>query len=153
MATFEEMRSIRFPADPSKQKAAADRKINLLGKLTTELAEVIKFDSAEEIVSSLSILGQANENMAQSIITAPLPPGLNAEETKQYKEGVEKFAEPFMGKARDSFKLAVERGWELEVYNDGYKTAYSYMNKLDPKTYYDRGEVGMDIRLVNWIGQ
>lgn len=153
MTTFGEMRSIRFPADPSKQKAAADRKINLLGKLTGELAEVIKFDSAEEIVSSLSVLGQANENMGQAIISAPLPPGLNAEETKQYKEGVEKFAEPFMGKAKDSFKLAVERGWELEVYNEGYETAYAFMNKVDPKTYYDGGEVGMDIRLVNWIGQ
>lgn len=152
-ATFAEMKAINFPKDPAKQKAAADKKISLLTKLSGELVDVIKFDSAEEIVSALAILGEANQNMAQTIINAPLPAGLNAEETKQYKAGVEKFAEPFNAKARDSFKAAVERGWELEVYNDSYRTAYEYMNKLDPKAYYNGGEIGSDIRLVNWIGQ
>ncbi|MGZ3772431.1 MAG: tetratricopeptide repeat protein [Pseudobdellovibrionaceae bacterium] len=153
MDTFKEMKSITFPADPRKQKMAADKKVSLLTKLTGELAEIIKYDSAEEIVSSLSILGEANQNMAHAILTAPLPSGLNAEEKKQYMAGVEKFAEPFNTKVKESFKLAVERGWELEVYNDSFKTAYDYMNKIDPKAYYNGGEFGSDIRLVNWIGQ
>lgn len=151
--TFNEMKAVTFPADPAKQKAAADKKIALLTKLNSQLAEVIKFDSAEEIVSSLSILGEANQNMANSLISAPLPPGLNAEETKQYKAGVQGFAEPFNAKARDSFKLAVERGWELEVYSSYYRNALAYMNKIDPKTYYDNGEQAAEIRLINWIGQ
>lgn len=151
--TFRDLRSVNFPADPNKQKAAADKKINLLNKLTSELAEVIKFDSAEEIVSSLALLGEANHNMAQALLTAPLPPGLNPEETKQYKAGVEKFAEPFNSKVRDSFKATIERGWELEVYNEGFRTAYAYMSRLDPKSYYDGGEIGSETRLVNWMGQ
>ncbi|MEN0057961.1 MAG: tetratricopeptide repeat protein [Bdellovibrio sp.] len=153
METFREMKAINFPADPNKQKAAADKKVALLTKLTSELADVIKYDSAEEIVSSLSILGEANQNMAQAIINAPLPPGLNAEETKQYKAGVEKFAEPFNGKAREGFKATVDRGLELEVYNEGYRTAYTYMNQQDPQAYYSGGEIGSDIRLVNWMAQ
>lgn len=153
METFKEVRAINFPQDPAKQKAAADKKISLLTKLTGELAEVIKYDSAEEIVSSLTVLGEANQNMAQSIVGAPLPAGLNAEEAKQYKAGVEKFAEPFATKAKESFKLAVDRAWELEVYNDSYRSAFEYMNRLDPKSYYNGGEMGFDIRLVNWIGQ
>ncbi|MNJ92506.1 tol-pal system protein YbgF [compost metagenome] len=153
LGTFKDMKAIRFPADPAKQKVAADKKINLLTKLTGELAEVIKFDSAEEIVSSLALLGEMNQDMAQSIVSAPLPPGLNAEESKQYREGIEKFAEPFTVKARESFKSAVDRGLELEVYNDGFKTALAYMNKVDPKAYYLGDEVGSEIRLVNWIGQ
>lgn len=153
MSTFRELKAVNFPADPNKQKAAADKKVALLTKLAGELADVIKYDSAEEIVSALSVLGEANLNMAQTILNAPLPGGLNAEETKQYKAGVEKFAEPFGAKAKDSFKLAVERGWELEVYNEGFRTAYDYMSKQDTKTYYNGGEIGMDIRLVNWMGQ
>lgn len=151
--TFKEMKAVTFPKDPAKQKAAADKKVSLLTKLTGELADVIKFDSAEEIVSSLSILGDANLNMAQAILNAPLPPGLNAEETKQYKAGVEKFAEPFNSKAKESYKATVDRGLELEVYNDGFKSAYDYMNRQDPKGYYNGGEAGSDLRLVNWIGQ
>lgn len=153
IVTFKEMKSIRFPNDPRKQKAAADKKVALLTKLTGELVDIIKYDSADEIVSSLGILGQANQNMAQAILNAPLPPGLNAEEKKQYQEGVEKFAEPFNTKVKESFKLVVQRGWELEVYNDAYKMAYEYMNTLDPKAYYNGGEAGAEIRLVNWIGQ
>jgi DNA-binding SARP family transcriptional activator len=153
METYRELKGINFPANPAKQKAAADRKIGLLTKLSSELVDVIKYDSAEEIVSALSVLGDANLNMAQAIINAPLPAGLNAEETKQYKAGVEKFAEPFNAKAKETYTATVTRGWELEVYNDGYRSAYEFMNKLDPKTYYNGGEVGSDLRLVNWMGQ
>lgn len=151
--TFRSMKAITFPADPNRQKAAADKKISLLTKLTGELVDVIKYDSAEEIVSALSLLAQANDDMGHAILTAPLPAGLTAEEAKQYKDGVEKFAEPFRVKARESFKAAADRGIELEVYNEGFKVAYNYMNKVDPKGYYDGGEIGSDIRLVNWIGQ
>lgn len=151
--TFKSMKAVTFPADPSRQKAAADRKVSLLTKLTGELVDVIKYDSAEEIVSALSVLGQANDDIGQAIINAPLPAGLTPDEAKQYKEGVEKFAEPFKTKARESFKAATDRGLELEVYNDEFKVAYSYMNRVDPKSYYDGGEIGSDIRLVNWIGQ
>lgn len=151
METFHAMKAVSFPKDPSKQKAAVDKKIALLNQLNSELVEVIKYDSAEEIVSSLAVLGEANLNMGQAIVNAPIPDGLNAEEAKQYKQGVDKFAEPFMAKTKDSYKLAVDRGWELEVYNDGYKAALDYMNKIDPKAYYDNGELGSDVRLVNWI--
>lgn len=153
LATFREMKSVSFPRDASKQKAAVDRKIGLLTRLTGELTEIIKYDSAEEVVSALGILGEANLNMGQAMLNAPLPAGLNAEETKQYKAGIEKYAEPFMSKAREGYKAAVERGWDLETYNESYKTALEYMNKLDPKAYYDNGEVGSDTRLVNWISQ
>ncbi|WP_413582450.1 tetratricopeptide repeat protein [Bdellovibrio sp. HCB288] len=153
MTTFKEMRSINFPANPAKQKAAADRKIGLLTKLSGELVDVIKYDSAEEIISSLALLGDANTNMAQAITNAPLPGGLNPEETKQYKAGVEKFAEPFVGKAKDSYKACVDRAWELEAYNDAYRAALDYMSKVDPVNYYNGGEVGSELRLVNWMGQ
>lgn len=151
--TFKEMKAIRFPADPAKQKAAADKKIGLMTRLTGELADVIKFDSAEEIVSSLALLGEANEDMAQAMLIAPIPKGLNAEETKQYRAGIEGLAQPFTAKAREGFKSAVDRGLELEVYNEAFKKSLAYMNKVDPKTYYMGDEVGSDIRLVNWMGQ
>lgn len=151
--SFDEFRSISFPADPAKQKAAADRKIALLGKLNNELGEVIKLDSAEEIVSSLNLLGEANENMAATILKAPLPPGLNADETRQYKDGIQKFADPFNVKAKESHQKAVERGWELQVYNEAYKSSYNFMNSIDPSGYYNRGEVSADTRLVNWISR
>jgi len=151
-STFRSLQAISFPADPKKQKEAVDKKIALLTKLTTELVDVIKFDSAEEIVKALSLLGEANEDMAQAIWKAPIPAGLNEDEKKQYIAGVERFAEPFSSKAKDSFKAAVDRGMELEVYNEGYKVAYEFMSRTEKKAYYSGGEFASDIRLVNWIG-
>jgi len=147
------MKGISFPANPARQKAAVNRKIALLTQLTTELVDIIKYDSAEEIVSALGILGEANDNMAQSIMSAPLPPGLNAEETKQYKTGVEGFAQPFQAKAKESFKTTVERAWELEVYNTAYHNALEYMSKADPKNYHDGDEMTSEVKLVDWTGQ
>lgn len=151
--SFNEMKAISFPSNPERQKAAADKKLALLARLNNEIGDVIKLDSAEEIVSALALLGESNENMAQTIKNAPIPAGLNPEETKQYKDGIQNFANPFVLKANESFKKAVERGWELQVYNDSYKRAYEHMNSLDPINFYNHGEVNSETRLVNWISR
>lgn len=150
---FEEFRSIKFPADPEKQKAAADKKLAMLAKVNSELAEVIKMDSAEEIVSALTMVGEANENMANTLTTAPVPRGLNAEELKQYRAEIQKVADTFIEKSREAYQKSVERGWELQVYNQDYHKAYKYMNSVDPVNYYNREELSSDSRLVNWMSK
>lgn len=149
---FKELKGIRIPANPAGQQQAAQKKIGLVTKLNAELSDVIKYDSPDEIVGALSILGQANLHMGESLLNAPLPAGLNAEETKQYKEGIAKIAEPFMGKAKESLKAAVDRGSELDVFNDYYVQARQASVRLDPKSFYDGGEMGLDIKQGSWIG-
>lgn len=151
METFQQMKSIKIPANPQRQKEAADKKISLMTQLNSELVEVVKFDSAEEIVTSLKILADANLHMGLAIQNAPLPAGLNQQETEQYKQGMLKFSTPFMTKAQESYKLTVERGWELDVYNSAYRSAYEYMNKQDPKLYYDNDEKSSEVYHVNWM--
>ncbi|MNL77714.1 hypothetical protein D3C87_2039510 [compost metagenome] len=58
-----------------------------------------------------------------------------------------------MNKSKESFRAAVERGWELEVYNDGYKKALAYMNEVDPKAFYSGDEFSEELKLINWMGQ
>lgn len=151
--TYSELKQIRIPADPTKQKAAVDRKLETLNRLNTQLTEIIKYDSAEEIVSSLSLLGDANQHMANSIRGTPVPGNLKEEQKKQYLEGIEKIAEPFAIKARDSYKLAVDRGRDLDVYNSSYKNALKEMEIKSPNDYPARKEIGMDSRLINWMGE
>ncbi len=147
---FNELKSIRIPANPAAQQAAAQKKIGLVTRLNGELADVVKYDSAEEIVGSLSVLGQANLHMGESLVNAPIPGGLNAEETKQYKAGIEKLAEPFFSKAKESLKAAVDRGSELDVYNDHYGKARQLALRLDSKMFYDGGEIGSEYRQGSW---
>jgi tetratricopeptide (TPR) repeat protein len=150
IAAFNEMKSIRIPANPAGQQAAAQKKIAFVTRLNNELSEVVKFDSAEEIVGALSILGQVNLHMGDALVNAPLPSGLNADETKQYKAGIEKLAAPFFAKAKESLKAAVDRGSELDVFNDHHEKARQLALKLDPKLFYDGGEIGSESRQGNW---
>lgn len=149
---FREFVSIKIPSDPAKQKAAADKKLSLLGRLNSDLTEVIKYDNPEEIVGALTLIGQANANMAQSLLEAPLPSGLNPEETKQYRAGIEKLVEPYKKTSKESFKRAVERGQDLEAYSPYYDKAYAALRVLEPGSLSEGGEIVSEAKNVNWIG-
>ena len=148
--TSQEFKAVNLPTDPNKQKKAVETKIELLNRLTKEINNVVQMNSSEEIVSSLELLGEANLHMYSAIAKAPLPKGLNEQEIKMYKEGIAKIADPFQQKARESYKLAVSRAHELEVYTDSYNRAYKFMNSVDPKEYYTNDETTFDSRLVKW---
>ncbi len=148
--TAKEFKSVSLPLDPAKQKKAVEKKIELLNKLTKELTNVVQMNSAEQIVSALELLGEANDHMYTAIIRAPLPKGLSEQESGMYKEGIAKIADPFKQKARESYKLAVSRGQELEVYTSEYNQAYNYMNAIEPNTYYSNDESTFESRLVKW---
>lgn len=148
---FDKFRGIRIPADPKKQQAAVQEKISLLTDLNKQLTDVVQYDSPEEIIGALSVLGQANLHMGEALVNTPVPAGLNAEETKQYRAGVDKLAEPFFNKAKESLKVAVTRASELDVFNMHYAKARELVLKLDPQFAYDGGELTMEARQGAWL--
>lgn len=148
--TAREFKAVSLPVDPNKQKKAVEKKIELLNKLTKELTQVVQMNSAKQIVSSLELLGEANAHMYQAIMRAPLPKGLNTQEVNLYKEGIKKIADPFLQKSQESYKLAVSRAQELEVYTSAYNQAYKAMNSTEPQNYYSNGETSFESRLVKW---
>lgn len=150
--TFSNLKSISIPANPAKQKKAVDRKLEVMNQLNKDLTEVIKLDSAEEIVGSLDLLGESNRHLADAIENTPLPSNLKEEQKKVYKAEIEKISVPFRKKAEESYKLAVERGSDLDVYNASYQNSYNRLSKSNPKTYHAGDEVGFESRLINWIG-
>lgn len=149
---FAELKAIRFPRDAAKIKSVLDQKVDLLNRLVKNTAEVIKYNSGEQIVAALNLNGRAYEHLAESLRAAPLPAGLNADEEKQYRAGVEKqFVEPNLAKSREFYEKAVQRGWELEAYTPAYRSAFEVMHRQDAKTYYNNGEASADARYVNWM--
>lgn len=149
--TYREFTDIKIPANPEKQKKAVDDKVGLLNKLNKELNDIVKLNHPDSIISSLSLLGEANSHMATSILGSPLPKGLDAETEKQYKEQLPKLADPFRVRATDSYKVALERAWEFETYNADYLKALKYMNAIDPVKYYYSDEIKQDVRFINWM--
>jgi cellulose synthase operon protein C len=144
---------MKIPSDPAKQKAAVDKKLEAIAQLNTELTEVIKLDSAEEIIKSINMLGDANLHMGQSILNTPLPADLNEAQKKVYQAEISKIADPFIKKAGESYKVAVDRGRDLSVYNNAYRNSYAKMGVQDPVGYYNKGEITFENRQVDWMGE
>jgi TolA-binding protein len=149
--TFTKLRAIKIPANAAKQKAAVDSKLEIINTLNDQLGKIIKLDSAEEIVSSLAILGDANLHIAESFQSVPIPNELNEENKKLYLAEIEKIISPFVAKADESYKLSVERAVELQVYNDDYRRAYAQLSKKYPQQYYNGNETAYDVKNIDWM--
>lgn len=151
-ATYAELRRISL-RNASKLKENSDMKIAFLTRLNKELGEVLKFDSPEEIVASLYLLGQANLHMGESLTGTPVPAELkNPEEVTQYKEAVQKLADPFFGKAKESLKAAIDKGNEFETYTPEYQKAREMLSKWEPKEVYSGGEKASEFKQIGWSG-
>ncbi len=148
---FHELKNIKIPENPAKQKKAVQQKIDRLNDLNQKLAEIIKYDSPEEIVGALNLGGRANQQIGEAFITAPVPKGLKPDELKQYKDGIQKVADPFFAKAKESFKTALERSSQLEVYGKESEYARENLKKIDSSAVVDHGEVPMEIRSSSWM--
>ena len=149
---FHRLKEISIPADPKKQKAAVGKKLESMSVLNQQLGIIIKLDSAEEIVSALDILGESNEHMALSFSSVPVPGNLNADQKKLYMAEIEKITLPFTTKSEESYKLAVERGMDLQIYNEAYANSFRKMSKKYPQKYYASGEVPNDSQAIDWVG-
>lgn len=148
--TYSEMRRISLN-NLRRLKENSDKKIALITRLNSQLAEIIKYDSPEEIVSALYILGQANLHMGEALVGSPVPPELKKpEEISQYKAEVQKLADPFFAKAKESLKTAVDRGNEFETYSADYQKARDMLAKMDPKIVYNGGEIGSEFSQIGW---
>lgn len=149
---FGEFKAVKLD-NLKRLKEQSDRKIALLDRLTKELTAIVRFDSPEEIVGALSLTGQANAHMADAFMQSPIPPELKTpEDIASYKQGVSGLAAPFVDKAKQSLKAAVDRALEFEVYTTEYWRARSYLKTLDPIMIYDQGEVGGLVTQPSWMG-
>ena len=121
---YKQFSQVKVPLDSKKQSAAVAKKIQLLKNLEKALRPIIRYDDGEQIISSLALIGQANQEMAKAIYQAPAPKGLNKKGLIQYKEGIKKVIEPYVNEALKSYQLALKKSEELQIYAEWTKKAY-----------------------------
>lgn len=149
--TYDQLKVVTIPANPRRQKAAIDKKLELMNKLNQQLSDIIKLDSGEEIIGALYLIGLANEHMADSFNAVPIPAGLNDDQKKLYLAEVGKITSPFITKSDEGYRSAIEKGQELQIYNVAYAEAYHKLNKKSPQTYYYSGELSDENRIIDWL--
>ena len=130
---YRQFSRVQIPANTLKQKQAVTKKIALLKNLEKSLKPIIRYNDGEQIIASLTLIGQANQEMAQAIYKAPAPKGLNKASLDQYKQGIKKVIEPYIQNAVKNYQLALKKSSELQVYSEWIQQAYKGLSLIQIK--------------------
>ena len=115
--TYGELKRVRIPRQAAGQQAAMQKKLRLFNKLKNDLKQVLRYDSGEQVVASLTLIGLAAEHLGDAIYFSPVPKGLNRAEVQQYREGLKKTAAPFKKDAISNYEQALARARKLKTPN------------------------------------
>ena len=121
---YDKFAGLKIPVSPKQQKGAIERKLKLLKDLETALKPIIRYDDGEQIIAALSLIGLANQEMAQALYEAPIPKGLGKKGSLQYKEGIKTAIEPYIQKSLEHYRLAVEKSVKIKGYSEWVSQAY-----------------------------
>ncbi len=127
---FKNFKKYRISTNPAKMAGSVKTKLALLNKLKEKLKKVVAYDDAYQIVAALTLQGEALDSMAKSIYAVPIPKQLKGDQIKQYKAGIENIAGPYKKEAIETLQAAVNKAYELQVYDENVKRALTSLDKI-----------------------
>ncbi|MCB9686493.1 MAG: tetratricopeptide repeat protein [Alphaproteobacteria bacterium] len=144
---------ITGPGRGASRKAEDKALVDSLSKKAKALVEVEKSFTAvvatgagEWGLASLVALGKAYENMAESMRTGDVPSYLTEDQRELYKMGIEDRAYVQDEKAVNAYKLALEKSYELTLYNENTAHATRRLGELRPDDFPGLSEQLLDPR-------
>ncbi len=130
---YNQFLNIKIPKQSRLQKAAVEKKIKLLKRLGQNLRPIIRYNEGEQIIASLSLIGLANQKMAEAIYNTPTPKGLDKQGVKKYKEGIKKLIAPYIKEAVKSYELALEKSKGFKVYSEWLTVIHEGLSSMEFK--------------------
>ncbi|MFN7825388.1 MAG: tetratricopeptide repeat protein [Pseudobdellovibrionaceae bacterium] len=107
------------------EAAITKAKSEKLTKLSTVFNQVINYGNGRWTIASLYELGRANEEFAQFLSNASLPPGLNASQQAQFQQLIAQQVTQFRNKSRGFFKSCTDNAEKFEVFTSFVKGCQS----------------------------
>ena len=129
-AFYDRFKKIKIPANQKTQAQVVAKKIKALKELEKALKPVIRYNDGEQIIASLSLIGEANQEMAKAIYSAPIPKGLDKKGQQQYKEGIKKVIEPYIKEAVKHYQLALDKSSKLKIYSEWIQKSYRGLGSI-----------------------
>lgn len=115
-----------------KDLTAKQKKIAQIEKAYTN---VLAIGAGEWGIAALTRIGMAYADMAQNIIDSPDPKGLDEDQVDMYRAELENLALPLEDKAIEAFEKALEKAYELSVYNEWTLAAQDKINRYRPGSF------------------
>lgn len=157
--TLEKYKALKITGTTSTQRKAIDKalgdqlvaKAKALQEVETVFGNVLKTGSGEWGLASAVVLGEAYQNMAWTLNCANsyVPAYLTADQKELYCMGLEDKAYVQTEKAVAAFALALEKAFELNLYNDNTARATRQLGELRPDEYPQLAEDVLQPRYVS----
>jgi tetratricopeptide (TPR) repeat protein len=136
-------RQIDGPGTQKLGRSATDKllakqlkeKAQSLQAMEQTYASIINTGAGEWGVAALVRVGQAYENMAATLQNSYIPAYLSQDQVEFYKMALEDKIYPQQEKAVESYKLALEKSFELSLYNDNTAYATRRLGELRPDDF------------------
>jgi tetratricopeptide (TPR) repeat protein len=145
----------RFLALEGLWKSYTDIKFDNVARIRRDLkAKQAKFKQVEKAytdvlslgvgdwgIAALTRIGLASGDMAENILKSPDPKGLDQEQLDMYRAELENLALPLEDKCIEALEKALDKAYELSVYNDWTLAAQDKVNQYRRGSYAERREV------------
>jgi len=110
----------KLPHPESDFKQGLKDKARALEALQRQYTQTVNFKSGDPAVCALYKIGLAYDNLAYSLINAPMPRGAPPELHEALREELGRQAQPVKDKAAEAFLAVVNKSRELDIFNDCY---------------------------------
>lgn len=104
-------------------------------KVEKEYAAVLSIGSGEWGIAALTRIGLAYADFARNILDSPDPKGLDEDQKAMYRGELENLALPLEDKSTEALEKALDKAYELSIYNEWTLAAQDQVNKYRPGAY------------------
>lgn len=132
---FRSFAAIKLDVSPRKVQRTLDKKTGLLDKAQTAYLDVVDFEDPQWAVAALYRIGSIYDEFAESLRTAPVPPGLKEAEVQMYKEALENTVVEVEERSIELYGIGYQKAIDLKVYNKFTTKMREALGRLDSGTF------------------
>lgn len=129
---YEYYRTIVFTGNSRKDAAILNEKAKLFNELKGSYQTILSFGDYYWATAALHMLGMINQNFADMLLEAPMPPELDETQQEEYIFQLEEIAFPVKARAMEAFKQNIEKGIKEHKVNEWISASYDELKKIEP---------------------
>jgi cellulose synthase operon protein C len=115
---FREYEKITLDVPPAKLEKALKAKSRLLAEAEKVYSSVIDYNELKWATASLYRIGQIYDGFAESLINAPTPKNLPADQQQAYRDELDVFVVDIQGKAVELFATGYQKAIQMQAYDE-----------------------------------
>ncbi|HLL23527.1 MAG TPA: tetratricopeptide repeat protein, partial [Kofleriaceae bacterium] len=115
---FREYEKVTLDVPPAKLEKALKAKSKLLADAEKLYSSVIDYNELKWATAALYRIGQIYDAFAESLINAPTPKGLPADQAQAYRDALDIYVVDIQGKAVELFTAGYQKAIQMQVYDE-----------------------------------